>query len=1402
MGPIKKRTGKSSITYDIFLTQKPAIPEGHSNRRFRPARAQLEAPDGKSILFCVDTGAGISLIRREVLASFPNIEVRTMTEDGSVRIHGVHEGQLDTNQYVILPITLKTRSGMELTIEGEVHVVDQLPVPLIMGNNLLVPHRIDVINSGNESMLRIHDQEVDLSTDPLPEKKAKRVRIKAANAVTVHPGIGHNIPVQYDRLHLRDEGYLVEPEDCHYDLAIGEYARLGRCLIHGNETRLPFANLGRTPVQIRQGQLLGYVESADTMAESETPVYLSMETIFEGLPVPTDNDQDDNPPTGFPFSIQPPDDDTNLTEANVSDHWGKEYETRIRTILQKYQRLFRKEMGMFNDGITMPVPFREDADLSKLKQAPYNLSKRDEEAIDAVIDPLIKEGRVKKVPLGKPSAAASPAFVVWKNNKPRVVVDLRRVNTALYPDAYPLPKQDTILSALGGGTIFSSLDIVKGFFQQPIDEADQWKTAFVTAKRGHEMLCVATMGLMNSPGFFQHRMEELFSGYLWTFILVYIDDILIFSRGLEQHIEHLDKALGLLESSGITLSISKCHFAFPSIQALGHHVSRLGLGTVQEKTEAIQTLAFPSTLALLEIAIGLFGYYRKFVEWFAAICKPLVELKTKGFKNAPIKGYGRDKHAQDTLLEDIATEEQLIICRAAFKELKNRLCSAPVLAFPDFERPFHLYVDGCKQKGFGAALHQFDLSDPPVERPVLYISKTLSPAEHRYWPTELETAALVWALQKLQQYTDQGQITVHCDHQAIIHAFKDQGPVKGKRSERLVNWRLYLARFAGRMEIVHKPGKEHRNADALSRLANVTTTAKSTADVMRVDPVFGRLYNEIRHGKSPHTFNRHTHIFSIDQQDHLHHHLRGLTQLCLPLDAEWRADLVQMTKKFRDEMVQALPKDPRLGSIYNDICKRIKDTRQTDQGPITTRESFRVDMDTKLMYQMTDTGHERLCIPAKFHRDLLTFAHDKQAHQGVGRVIDRLRQNVYIPGLRQVVERYIHSCPVCAATKPSRQPPLGQLQPISSPNVPFAVQTIDIIVSLSESKSGMTALLTVTDKFTKYIKLVPGKDTYDATDWAIAYYDYVYSQFGMPGVIISDRDPRWTSRFWKALFKRAGTSLAMTAAYHPAADGQSERTNQTVEVALRSLIAGNSDRAISDWDELLPDTEYALNTSVNASTGHTPFFLLYGVHPRTEVGPPTADCPEAEEFFQNRQRIREEASDTLKAAQARMAKHFDAKHTPIKNADRMWLKLARGTKHGYKLPNASDLDVIKTGPFTVKRRVSKVAFELDLPEHFKIHPVISCIHLEPALEDPYNRQPPPPAPVIVDGEERYIIDRILKKEQRRQPGDRTRRGYYKVRWQGYGPRDDSWIEEKELREQVPEMVEAFDRRTTTTRRKG
>ncbi|CAI6100622.1 unnamed protein product [Clonostachys chloroleuca] len=430
--------------------------------------------------------------------------------------------------------------------------------------------------------------------------------------------------------------------------------------------------------------------------------------------------------------------------------------------------------------------------------------------------------------------------VVWRDDKPRVVVDLRKVNMKVVEHAYPLPLQDDILTGMQGATVFSVVDLTKGFFQQGILPEDRWKTTFVTPHRGLERLTVSTMGLLSSPAFFQQRMDNLFRKYLWEFVLVYVDDIIIFSRSIEDHVRHLDICLGILERAGCTLSLGKCHFAQPGLKALGHFVSRLGLSTLEEKTKAIKDLAMPRTLKELETGLGLMGYYRKFVEHYSAISEPLVKLKAMGFRKAPPKNPQREKYANKTQLppEELMDPDKPVeserarvrkenekrqqlwkeACRA-WEELKDKLVNAVELAFPDFSKPFELHVDGSKERGFGAALHQ--RQDDNVLRPILFLSKTLSDAEMNYWATELETGALIWALQKLTHYLDHAQIDVVTDHTAIRDTFNAAGSGKPKGKYRLVNWRLYLEKWKNQIMIKYRAGKSHVNADALSRMKTI-----------------------------------------------------------------------------------------------------------------------------------------------------------------------------------------------------------------------------------------------------------------------------------------------------------------------------------------------------------------------------------------------------------------------------------------------------------------------------------------------------------------------------------------------------------------------------------------------------
>lgn len=1418
----------------------PRPSSGLSYRATTNARGVLFSPTHQPVPFCPDTGTAISLISRKILRKyFPDIPVHRAS--ATTNLSGIGQGP-STDEYVELPFHLVTTARESLPFIAEVHVIDYLSPGILLGTHFLSKHGLDVVWAKNKDQADAlvygsHYIRITIAKDSSPKTAPRRTHVYANTSVVIQPGTGINLPVRHRPVPYTTEGYLVSPQP-QADIARELFGSLTRGIVDGVlydgiAQPIPYANFGDAPIYIRKGQLLGVLEPSSAQPTPAGTVYLGLEEVFQGLPpVAQDDPEDYKAPDGHPYLIQPAEDDLDpdFSQADISSEWTDEQRQRIIQVLRDNAMLFRKELGSFNDEITMPIPFREGVDISDLKQAPYSLSPKDRAAIDKILDPLKEMGVVENVPLGKPCPAASPAFIVWKNGKPRLVVDLRRVNTKLYSDAYPLPKQDDIFDALGGSTVFSVLDMVKGFFQQKIAPEDRWKTSFVTPHRGHEQLTVSTMGLSTSPAFFQHRMEKLFGKYLWQFVLVYIDDVIIFSKTVDDHIRDLSIALRLLRDSGVTLSLPKCHFAQPSLAALGHHVSRLGLTTTADKLAAIRDLEFPTTLRHLEIGIGFFGYHRKFVDHYAAIERPLQVLKARGFKNAPRGKRQRHQHAPinrflDQPLSDLADDTLLQECRSAWEQLKESLCTAAKLRFPDFEKKFKLYVDGSKERGFGAGLYQF--LDDGTEYPILFLSRWITPAEEHYWPSELETAALVWALRKLPQYLDHGKFQVVTDHTAIRDAFKDIGRIRTKGSNRLLNWRLFLSKYLQQMEIVHRPGKLHVNADALSRLpagsrpGQPETTTVSTRALFSQSTLghFTRVHFISLQPKNAYTASFPVETRSASRRAEVQEPQEqeqepappdvqeSLPQESLPLEipgshgqepalpAEIQTQGLEpvtvvslhLHKDISDSIAKLLPSDRYFGKIYRKMRDRIRETAHEPEGPVTTLEQFRLDRRSKLLYLYDPiVGNDRLCIPFLLRQKIFEIAHDYRAHQGIHRTYNTLRTQIFIPKLKKALTEYIVACPRCRMAKPSRQLPWGDLKPVSTPDIPLSTLAFDFITGLPVSRTGYTACLTITCKTTKYVRLLLGMDTWAAEQWADAYFIHVWSDWGHPDVIISDRDPKFLSGFWTQLFERAKTRLAFTTAHHPSANSQAERTNQTAEHALLCIIGEKLDP--QDWEDYIPYVQHAMNTSTNASTQATPYALLYGRDPK----PLFLDATdEPIDFLEHRKRLRAEAMDAVKLAQAKMKLNYDTQHRkPQFNTGWAYLRLAKPGARGYHLQNQTKLSGKKIGPFRILE-LHPLSCKLELPDWMgRTHPVISMQHLEPAPADPYNRPSLPPGPLQIDGLDKYIIDKIIDHEQRTTP-PAERGTWYKVKWLGYN--DTTWEPKSNLMQDVPKLVRAYNR---------
>ena len=223
----------------------------------------------------------------------------------------------------------------------------------------------------------------------------------------------------------------------------------------------------------------------------------------------------------------------------------------------------------------------------------------------------------------------APTFITYRNNKPRMVIDYRRMNEQVIADEFPLPRQDDILQALTGAQWLSTFDALAGFTQLEMAEESKELTAF-RSHRGHYQFKRLPFGYRNGPSVFQRVMQGILSAYLWIFTLVYIDDIVVYSKTFEDHLTHIDTVLKAITKSGITLSPPKCHLGFQSLILLGQKVSRLGVSTHKEKVKAISELAEPKNVHDLQMFLGMMVYFSCYIPFYAWIVAPLFKLLKKG----------------------------------------------------------------------------------------------------------------------------------------------------------------------------------------------------------------------------------------------------------------------------------------------------------------------------------------------------------------------------------------------------------------------------------------------------------------------------------------------------------------------------------------------------------------------------------------------------------------------------------------------------------------------------------------------------------------------------------------------------------------------------------------------------
>ena len=1400
--------------------------------------------------------------------------------------------------FVRIPIFMLTESGDILETEAEAYVVPNMTVPILLGEDYQQSYKISVtqnVELGTHIGFGQHDHRIRATPVGRTEdfsrlcqstymvsqfvrrqfhrrNKAKRHRqklkfgieektVRAAEDCKLKPHECKPIRVEgqlgEDREWLVQKNLLANAND--------SFFAVPNVLITASNPWVPVANPTDHPRFIRKGEIIGILtdpaEFFDTPTSAEewrkfqsaadaihTVISLQVQQEASQSGQSEDEQEDYGPKTAaMPDpTVYPSDQLEELIDVGSLPEHLKE---KAWAMLRKWIKAFGFDDRLGN--LPAKVHIRTVDGQVPISAPMYTASPQKRVIIDEQLDKWFQQGVIE--PSKSPWSA--PVVISYRNGKPRFCVDYRKLNAVTIPDEFPIPRQSDILALLSGAQVLSSLDALSGFTQLELAEEDVEKTAFRT-HRGLFQFKRLPFGLRNGPSIFQRVMQSILAPYLWIFCLVYIDDIVIYSKSYEEHLIHLDKVLEAIENAGITLSPKKCHLFYGSILLLGHKVSRLGLSTHAEKVKAVMELERPRKLSQLQTFLGMVVYFSAFILYYASVCAPLFQLLRKGCK----WHWGVEQEH-------------------AFQSAKIALNSSPLLGHPMEGLPYRLYTDA-SDEALGCSLQQiqpikigdlkgtrtyerlkkvfdsglplprlvsamsskdkdlafkdewapnFDETVVHVERVIGYWSRLFKSAETRYSTTEREALAAKEGLVKFQPFIEGEDVLLITDHSALQWARTYENA-----NRRLAAWGAVFSAYAPKLEIVHRAGRVHSNVDPLSRLPRAPPSHISPVEL---DEPSIRAKETLDQGQEvvpvekmtafAFTFAAWSIEDCLDESKEAMINVRSRnkkseTHNKLAISLDESQSLGQEVVKDADELDTLVPSDEYWGAmnppptVHLSMSEDTKDawrkSYQADPMFKTIREDtayrednlvpgrrFFVDKDGMIFFN-SENYQPRLCVPVEQRNTILREAHEsplESAHAGPERLWQALSSRFYWKRMKVDIIRYCNSCDVCQKTKTSNFNKFGLLIPNPIPSRPYQSISMDFIVNLPWSE-GYNAIFVVVDRLTKHASFILVMTGLDSEGFALLFVKHIVRRFGLPESIITDRDPRWTTDFWLGIAKAVQTKMSLSSSHHPQHDGQTEVVNKLLTTMLHAFVAGKKDQ----WARWLHLLEFAYNSAVHSSTSTTPFHLLLGFHPRTPldfIGTKRNDdianrtlTPEAVTFLDTLEMHRDSARRAIAKAQDQQVKSYNKGRKPVPD-------LRQGDR---VLVNPHALEWLESkgeGKKLTQRWIGP--FEILQ----RINPNVYRLrmsNLYPGLPI-FNYQH---LKKYVEAPPEYGERTTLPETRTSKPAEeeykvekiiaerRTKKGVgYLVRWQGYSPLYDTWESKRALRN-APEVVSLWQKR--------